>query len=261
MRVLPDFILCGTQRGGTSTLYSYLRQHPCMVPACHEEVHFFDMHFPEGLPWYRAHFPSQLYMQSKGRIKGQRIITGEASGYYLFHPHVPMRMHATLPGIKLIVILRNPVDRAYAHWCQKSAKGHETLSFEEALDKESGRLEGEEGRLADEHYVSPPHWMFSYMAKGLYARQLKRYLSLFPRQNLLIVKSEDLLRDNPTEVLRQVGSFLGLSSWQPHKWKRYQCSHERDMSPETRMRLMEYFRPHNQDLYEYLGMDFGWEQQ
>ncbi len=106
-RRLPDFIILGAQRAGTSSLYYYLSQHPQILPAVRKELHFFDDHYRRGLGWYRSQFPT----------RGARgTITGEATPYYLSHPHAPARIQRLLPQARLIVLLRNPVERAISHY-------------------------------------------------------------------------------------------------------------------------------------------------
>ncbi len=259
VRMLPDFIIIGTQKGGTSSLYDYLAQHPCIAPALESEVHFFDANFHKGINWYRAHFPSLLYRDYVRKVQGRQLITGEKSPYYMFYPHAPRRIFETLPHVKLIVMLRNPVDRAYSHYYHQVRKGRETLSFEEAIAAEPERLKGElEKILEDERYTSYSHVHFSYLSRGIYVDQLKVWMRFFPREQFLILKSEDFFADPPA-VYRQVLAFLGLPDWELRNYKKHNVGRYSEMDPATRRRLVEYFRPHNQRLYDYLGVDFGWD--
>src|SRR5579863_9235330 len=131
LRMAPDFMIIGALRGGTTSLYSYMTAHPGIGPAYMKEVHFFDVHYKKGFPWYQAQFPSLPQKYYRERVQKQRFITGEASPYYLFHPHAPKRIAKILPQVKLVVLLRNPVTRAYSHYSHEVAGGHESLSFEE----------------------------------------------------------------------------------------------------------------------------------
>src|SRR5579863_6754349 len=117
IRLLPDFMIIGTQKGGTTSLYNYLIDHPNISSIFKKEPHFFDFNFYKGVSWYRAHFPSLLEKYYSERVHGQKFITGEASPYYLYHPLVPQRIKETMPTAytKFIVLLRNPIDRAYSH--------------------------------------------------------------------------------------------------------------------------------------------------
>ncbi len=110
LRLMPDFIIIGAMRGGTTSLYSYLTEHPSIGSAYMKEIHFFDVFFNKGLYWYRSQFPSSVQKYYAEHVQKRSFITGEASPYYLFHPHAPKRIAKTLPQVKLIVLLRNPVN-------------------------------------------------------------------------------------------------------------------------------------------------------
>jgi hypothetical protein len=117
LRLLPNFIIIGSARSGTTSLYNYLVQHPGIAPALRKEVHFFDYNYQRGCSWYQGQFPTHPYMHYMQTIHRQAMITGEASPYYLFHPYVPQRVAQLLPEIKLIALLRNPIERAFSHYC------------------------------------------------------------------------------------------------------------------------------------------------
>src|SRR5437764_5111475 len=126
LRLLPDFLIIGTQRGGTTSLYHYLKTHPCVQLANTKDTHFFDKKFNKGLSWYRGHFPTRLGKYYTQRVRQQPFVTGEASPSYLFHPHAPGRVAQLLPSARLIVLLRNPVDRAYSQYFHAVKLGHES---------------------------------------------------------------------------------------------------------------------------------------
>ncbi len=252
-RVLPDFLLIGAQKAGTTSLYNYLVQHPRVFPVYRKEVHYFDIGYRRGPGWYRSFFPTQR------EVEEHAALTGEASPYYLFHPQAPARVHQDVPGAKLIVLMRNPVDRAYSHYQHEVRKGEETLSFLEAIDREEERLSGETERLtADGSYYSQAHRSFSYLARGRYLEQLTPWIERFGRERLLLLPSKRMYAE-PQAVLAEVCDFLGLDPFagtetRPHNDFRYGA-----MEPAERERLVRYFRPHNEALYEVLGEDYGWE--
>ncbi|UCG37660.1 MAG: sulfotransferase domain-containing protein [Candidatus Bathyarchaeota archaeon] len=255
---MPDFIIIGAQRCGTTSLYNYLIQHPWIAPASNKEVHFFDYNFGKGLAWYRAHFPSFLHKYYSRRVQGQDTITGESSPYYLFHPHVPNRILETAPQVKLIVILRNPVDRAYSHYHHERRLGFEALSFEEAIRREEERLEGElERMIRDEKYHSFNHQHYSYLSRGIYVDQIRAWMNLFPKNQILILKSEDFHND-PRTVYNETVKFFGLPAWQLGNFKEFNVGDYPKMPAAMRKHLSSYFNSHNKRLYEYLGRDFGW---
>ena len=252
--MLPAFLIIGAQKGGTTFLYNILRRHPNFMAAVKKEIHFFDTPaFRRGVDWYRTHFPQQQ------QRNGQRVITGEASPYYLFFPLASRRVAETIPQVKLIAMLRNPVDRAYSDYQHTVMQGLETLGFSEALELEGERLRGEKERiLADESYRSINYRRYSYFARGIYVDQLEDWHRYFDSQQLLILKSEEFF-DRTSETLDLVLDFLGL----PERdfeivGLRNEGTYSEPMDFETRRWLQKYYEPHNKRLYEYLGVDFGW---
>jgi Sulfotransferase domain len=250
LRPLPDFLIIGAQKAGTTALYAYLRRHPQITGPSWKEVSFFDRHYTRGEAWYRGNFPNAL------RTRG---LVGEASPSYLFHPLAPERVAALVPEAKLIALVRNPVDRAFSQYQHEVALGREPLSFEDALEAEGERLSGEvERMLADPAYFSRPWWDYTYRGRGRYAEQLERWLAVFPREQLLVVPSEDLLAE-PEQTHARVLEFLGAP---PHRLDAYPRVFERQyeaMRPETRERLAAEFAEPNRQLYELLGRNLGWE--
>lgn len=246
---LPDFLVIGAQKAGTTYLYGLLRSHPRVKAAAKKEVHFFDTpKWRKGMGFYGEQFPDT----SGG------FVTGEATPYYLFEPRVPGRVASTLPSVKLVVLLRNPVERAYSDWRHKVRQGTEDLAFEAALAAEGARTAGERERmLADEHYYSRALRRYSYLSRGVYVDQLARWRERFAGDRLLVAKSEDLYA-NPERVCEEVLDFLSLNR-RALTARGYGYGGEAEpMKPETHRRLEEYYRPHNLKLYEYLGRDFGW---
>jgi hypothetical protein len=249
-RPLPDFLVIGAQKAGTTALYAYLREHPAITGPSWKEVSYFDRHYARGEAWYRGNFPNLA------RARGKLV--GEASPSYLFHPLGPERVRALLPEARLVALVRNPVDRALSQHNHEVALGREKLSFEEALDAEEERLRGEEEKLvADPRYFSREWWSHAYKARGRYAEQLERWLAVFPREQLLIVPSEDLGAE-PAQTYARVAEFLGAP---PHRLDSFPRVFERQyepMRPETRERLAAEFDEPNRRLYELLGRDLGW---
>ncbi|WP_420629800.1 sulfotransferase domain-containing protein [Candidatus Leptofilum sp.] len=255
LRPLPDFLIIGAQKAGTSSLYKYLLQHPSVLPAYQKEIHYFtipDLYF-KGERWYRGHFPTNL-------ARGQRL-TGEASPSYLFFPLVPQRVYQMMPQVKLIVLLRDPVARAFSNYHHQVRRGLETLSFEEAIAQESNRLGNDLQKTVDNprfHSLNLAH--FSYLLRGDYITQLKRWRQFFPAEQMLILKSENFY-ERPQEIVSEVVTFLGLPSWQPNPaiFKQYNPGDYNKMPPSLRENLSYHFQPANKALYEFLGRDLGWQ--
>jgi hypothetical protein len=250
---LPDFVIIGAQKSGTTSLYHLLARHPYVEPAATKELHYFDGLLGEGVEWYRRCFPAPRWKD------GRRTITGEATPYYLFHPHAARRMAEVIPQARLIALLRNPVDRAYSHYHQVAKRGFEPLGFEDAIEAEEERLRVEKARmLEDEHYASFSYQRFSYLSRGIYVDQLLHWSKYFSDEQMLVLKSEDFFERTP-ETLKLVLDFLRLPEWEPESPEvRKRGEYQQQMNPATRKRLEEFFEPHNHRLYEYLGRDFGW---
>lgn len=249
---MPDFIIIGAQKCGTTSLYNYLIQHPQIAPAATKEVHFFDLNFEKGRDWYLEQFPELGANQDK-------TITGEASPYYIFHPLVPQRIYQMLPQVKLIVLLRNPVARAISHYYHEVRLGYETLSLEDAIANEPIRLQGEaEKLLAGQIERSFNYQHYSYLSRGLYFEQLKAWMRFFPKEQLLILKSEEL-DSQPSAILNQVFDFLDVSECPLPEYGRYNTGEYPSISEALNQQLTDYFQPHNRRLEEYLGRDFDWQ--
>lgn len=259
LRMTPNFIIIGAQKAGTTSLYRYLTAHPCIAPIYVKEPHYFDIYFYKGLSWYRSHFPMMLERYYARSVARHDLMTGEASPYYLFHPRAAQRVAKTLPRVKLIVLLRNPVDRAYSQYQHQARQpGVEPLSFEDALDVEEERLAGEEEKIVqDPKYSSFNHRHYSYCGRSRYVEQLPRWMNLFPQEQLLILNSEELFA-NPATTVKQTLAFLNLPAEVNSTYKPFNEARYTPMKPETRQRLIEYFKPYNERLYELLGQKFEW---
>ncbi len=247
-RALPDAVILGAQKCGTSSLHNYLTQHPDVIAPLRKEVHYFDLNYGRGEDWYRAHF---------GRLD-QPGLNLDSSPYYLFHPVVPERLHELLPDARLIVLLRDPVRRAYSHYWHERDKGREPLSFEEAIAAEPARIEQADAELASGALErSREHQLHSYLARGRYAEQLERWFALFPREQFLVLRFEDLVRE-PLVVLNQALAYLGLPAVDSADLEARNTRKYPPMSEETAERLRNYFATHNRRLETLLGHAMGW---
>jgi len=224
-----------------------------------KEVRFFDINYDRGLGWYRARFPTRAHGRALKRTKGIDMVVGEASPDYLFYPAAPARVARDLPWVKLVVLLRDPVERAWSHYWHQAKRGFEELSFDDAIDREEDRLRGETDRmLRDERYRSYEWHHHSYVARGRYAEQLRRWMDLFPSDGFLIEGSEDLFAA-PQATCERAMAFLGLAPTDLGPYEVFNAFSEGQMTPEARSRLQAYYRPHNERLYELLGRDLGWQ--
>ncbi|HEX3693502.1 MAG TPA: sulfotransferase domain-containing protein [Solirubrobacteraceae bacterium] len=261
-RVLPDFLIIGAAKAGTTSLFAWLSEHPFVSPASKKEVHFFDYNYFRGTDWYRKHFPTERERSLFTAERGRTFLTGEASPPYLSHHWAPERVAALLPEVKLLVTLRNPVDRAYSQFQMSRREKEEPLeSFAAAVAAEEDRLSGERSRmLSDSWYNSWPIGCWSYLMRGRYAEQLQRWLEFFPRERFHFLTLEQLASD-PRQALAGVEQFLQLPEHEYGELPHLHSAHYDAIGAQERAALSEYFRPHNERLYELVGSDFGWEQE
>ena len=257
---LPDFVIIGAKKCGTTFLYDLLVEHPHVESAAQKELHYFDRYFDQGIDWYSRCFPAPQW------VDGRRTITGEATPY-LPTPSAAERMAKILPQARLIVLLRNPVDRAYSDYQQAVRLGRETRRFEEAIQAEKREIIGKDEILQREGRIGPTDARYQYLRRGIYVDQLLHWTQFFTKDQILVLKSEDFFERTP-ETLKVVLKFLGLSPTSSPKprtdfrgWlrnKRHKGEYQQGMSSVTRRQLEEYFEPYNSKLYEYLDVDFGW---
>ncbi|WP_242454127.1 sulfotransferase family protein [Bailinhaonella thermotolerans] len=259
-RVLPGFLIVGAQRCGTTSLYRALSSHPAILkPVLHKGVHFFDVAYHRGLPWYQAHFPLALSARRAGRAHGVCPIAFESSPYYLFHPLAPERIARDLPGVKLIALVRDPVERAYSAHAHELARGFETEPFERAIELEEDRLRGEVARMhEDPRYVSHAHRHHAYRGRGRYAEQLDRLAALVGRDRIHVIDSGDLFAD-PEPVYDRVLEFLGLPRLHDPVFERHNARPRTAPMPAALRRSLEsYFAPHDHHLIRWLGDTPSW---
>ena len=264
LRPLPDFLIIGTKKGGTTSMMSWLVEHPSvmrMFPRYlrRKSPHYFDINFAKGDAWYRSHFPSTAARALRARRTHSPVLSGEASPYYMFHPAAAERVHATAPHIRLVAILREPVSRAYSNYWDRVATGNEDLpTFEAAIAAEDQRLsEVTEDDLRDPSYYSYHHDHHTYLARGRYAEQLRRFIDVFGSDQLLVLPADDMFkRAQPT--FDTVQRFLGLPAAPVPLLARNERSGYPPIEPETKERLQAYYAPYNAELTALLGRDFGW---
>lgn len=246
---LPKFLIIGAQKSGTTAFYGLLRQHPQIVnkPG---EVHFFDFNFHKGEKWYKAQFPKWEHSDA---------IRGDKSPYYLFHPLVPQRAYSLLPHAKLIILLRNPIDRAYSHYWMNFRAKRETLSFEDAIHAEPERLAGSVKEIIRTGITqtSPNHLNFSYLSRGIYVDQLKNWMNYYNQDQILVISFDDFLQ-NPEEQIKKTLKFLELPDYDNFNFQIGKQSKYPSMDPIIRKELSDYFRPYNEQLEMLLNKKFNW---
>jgi Sulfotransferase family len=262
-RPWPDFLLIGTKRGGTTSLFNYLLRHPGilgMFPQARRlksPAYFFEK-FRLGEGWYRSHFHTSSYRSVVARRLGYRPLSGESSPYYLYDPRIAARVANAMPSVKVIVLLRHPVKRAFSQYQDNVKNGLDPLSFEDALEAEPTRVAGELERMeADPYYYGFAHDFFSYRDRGVYLPQLERWYSALPAEQLLVLPSESFYADEQA-VFDQACAFLGLPAYQlPRKERRNHIPAPK-MNDATWRSLSEFYAPHNAALAQRFGAEYSW---
>ncbi len=248
----PDFIIIGAQKCGTSTLFGNLRKHPDIHLPNKKQLLFFDENYSNGLEWYLTYFNNK-------NNPDKPFCTGEASPYYFFHPLAPARIHEVYPDIKLILLLRNPANRAYSQYHHMKRRGRIPLSFEHCIRLEEDVL----AKRKDAFYHDALHSdlvyrRFSFLARSRYAEQLTEWLKYFAVNQILIIKSENYFTDTEN-TFQELFRFLELPPFTMNLTKKHSSSDYPPMKAETREQLVDYFEPYNQQLYSLIGHDFGWK--
>lgn len=237
----PDFIIIGAGKSGTTSLYRYLGHHPQVLLPNKKELRFFDQNFDYGYQWYLAQFPAISDRDD--------LFTGEASPGYFFCPQVAQRIYDFAPQSKIIVMLRNPVERSISDYYQHKKSGSNCPTLEETIKTEIATLEQKsEAELA---------YGGGTLSQSLYYYKLKRWMGIFPRNQFLILNSDRFFANLP-DSMTQVFHFLGMSNTLNNSYKNYNVGSYPQPQASTRKQLSNFFTPHNQKLEEYLQMDFNW---
>ncbi|MGB3532294.1 MAG: tetratricopeptide repeat protein [Microcoleaceae cyanobacterium] len=235
----PNFLIIGTQKGGTTSLYYYLAQHPQIVPSLIKEIDYWSHKYERGLEWYLAHFLPQL--------KSGNFLTGEATPSYLDSQGVAERISKVFPDIKLIILLRNPVERAISHYYQWVSLKWESRSLKEAIQSEINQ--------SQDSFWDQPN---SYLARGVYVEFIKAWMEVFPREQILILNSEDFYT-NPAQSLTQIFNFLELPDYSLSEYKPYNARSYPEIDDKLQKTLTNYFQPYNQALEDFLKVKLNWD--
>jgi hypothetical protein len=259
-RMLPSFLIVGAERCGTSSMYEVLSWHPAVFSAIlpRKEVHYFDYNYARPLSWYRCHFPLRARAALAARGTGVAPVAFEASPSYMCHPLAPERIARDLPGVKLIVMLRDPVARAYSSHTMRAGWGVETEPFERALELEDSRLSGEAERMAtDPSYVGYNWRHFAYRTRGQYAEQLEQLDRLVGRDRIRVIDSGEFFA-SPGRVYDQVLDFLGLPDAGHPAFDPPRTRSRPPMPDSVRKALEEHYRPYDERLAAWLGHEPCW---
>lgn len=214
LRLLPSFLVIGAQRAGSSSLYKYLQGHPTAAASLRKETEYFTRFYGRGPRWYRAHFPL-------GAPWASDRVAFEADPTYLFYPPAPGRIATDLPDARFVVLLRDPVERAFSQYRHMVRLGFETLGFEQAVLAEEDRIRADRDALARDplHYCTD-YLRFGYLARSRYGEQFARWFEVFDRDRFLVVRSEDLFQE-PRSTFERILGFVGLPAWEPPAFRNH----------------------------------------
>ncbi len=256
-RVAPDFIIAGTRKGGTTSLYNYLVQHPQILRAYEKEIRYFDYNSKKPISWYKSHFPFSLYIKTLKKLKKKKIITGEATPNYIYTKKAIKGLSNINPHIKIIFMLRDPVKRAisdYKYAIRRQAKETVNTTFEKTLDLELEKFKtlNIEDIFENEDSFEIINSKLKYIGAGLYHYQIKNWLKEFPKSQILIIKSEDFF-ENPKEVHLKVLNFLGVDVISLGKYKNFlEGKNTLNLEKELYDKLHNLYSVENEKLYELI---------
>ena len=256
IRVIPDFLVIGAKRCGTTSLYQHLPEHPCISKSPHDNMGFFNDNFHLGVNWYKSFFPT-TFTRKKIKSKFGNFLAFDVTTKYMEEESTANNVYQTKPNMKIIIILRNPVDRAYSQYHLSVRQTAERRSFEDVVEENMNRLNKE----SHEHYEIKPKFSVkedNYLKKGLYALQLRYWLKIFPRENILIVSTEEF-ESNQQIIYNKIFEFLNISKFEVKNTKKMEKGNYPPMKSETRNLLLDYFRQHNHELFELINIKFDWD--
>ena len=255
-RVLPDFFVIGPGRTGTTSLFHYLGQHPSISKSAYDELGFFDVNYHLGLNWYRSLFPSILN-KFLVKLKTKMFLTYDVTPSYVRRPWVAKRIKNLFPKSKLIIVLRNPIDKSYSTYKLYVKQSGEKRTFQEVIADDMDDISNWKIKSKDDEYFATKIEN-SILARGFYLEQLLVWYEMFPKDQILIISSEEL-SGNTRATMNQIFKFLNLPEYEMPNISKVNVSPYSQMNEETRKLLISFFKPYNQELYKFLNFNFEWD--
>jgi len=258
IRVLPDFLVIGAKRCGTTSLYRHLPEHQCISRSLRDNIGFFNDNYHLGINWYKSLFPTIFY-KKKMESKNKQCLFFDVTSGYMEEELTAKNVYEVNPNQKIIVILRNPVDRAYSHYHVSVKEKSEKRSFEVAIFEEMNRIKNEDivqDRNKNLQTFAPNN--IHYLKKGFYALQLKSWFKIFPREQILVLSTEEFQEDQNL-IYRKIFDFLNIPNMKIKNTEKMEKGNYTPMKDETRNLLLDYFRPYNHELFELINSEFDWE--
>ena len=256
IRVLPDFLVIGAKRCGTTSLFYHLPEHPCISKSPHDNMGFFNDNFHLGVNWYKSFFPT-IFTRNKIKSEFGNFLAFDVTTTYMEEESTANNVYQIKPNMKIIVILRNPVDRAYSQYHLNLREKAEKRSFEDAMEENMNELNKE----SHERYEIKPKFSAegnNYLKKGLYAQQLRHWLNIFPMESMLILSTEEF-ESNQQAIYNNIFKFLNISQFEVKNIEKMEKGSYPQMKSETRSLLLDYFRSHNNELFKLIDKKFDWE--
>lgn len=260
LRSRPDFIIIGARKCGTTSLYSYLVQHPSILPALKKEIFYFSHYYNKGEAWYRSHFPTTIERWMVEKLRRQDVVTGEATPCYIFDPELPCLIRKMNPQVRLIATLRNPVDALYSAYefgIKTGTYTREEVVFDTMVEAEIQAMKGLTRNQKQSNLYMEVADSFPVLSRGLYADMLESWYEEFPQDRIHVIISRFLFHDTQA-TMDGVLKFLGLPSYTLPKYEKRNANSYSPIKPRTREMLEEFFAPHNRKLESRLGIKTGW---
>jgi hypothetical protein len=254
-RVLPNFVVIGVGRGGTTSLYHYLGQHPCIVKSAYDEIGYFDDNYHLGVNWYRSMFPTKFHKEKIIKKYG-KFLTFEVTPWYIRKPWIAERVKNLLEDVKIIAVLRNPVDRTYSHYHLAVRDKVVTKSFEEVIEEDIEKLKKYHLTKKDDNYFNNIV-QNSFLARSFYAEQLEKWFNVFNKKNILIISSEEL-SENTQNTLNTIFNFLNVHPEKIQNLDKVNVAKYPAMSNKIRKQLINYFYEYNENLFDLINRRFDW---
>ena len=250
-RTLPSFIIIGVKRCGTTTLYEQLGDHPCIEKSTHDNLGFFNNNFGLGLNWYKSHFATNFKKRQIERKFG-KFATYDVTSSYIQKKQTAENIFKTLPNVKLIIILRNPSDRAYSEYNQNIIDENESRGFEELIKKEIEEIE-----QASNESLEFSSDKINLVKKGIYIKQILPWLEIFPRKQILIISTEEFA-NKTSETYNEIFRFLELPEYEIKNKQRYRKGNYEKMDDKVRKILNGFYEKYNKELFQKIGKKFEW---
>ena len=258
IRVIPDFLVIGAKRCGTTSLYQHLSEHPCISGSPHDNIGFFNENYHLGINWYKSLFPTVFY-KKKMESKNKQCLFFDVTSTYMEEELTAKNVYEVNPNQKIIVILRNPVDRAYSHYHVNVKEKSEKRSFEDAVFEEMNRIKSEriiQNKNKNLRVFTPNN--IHYLKKGFYALQLKSWFKIFPREQILVLSTEEFQEDQNL-IYKKIFDFLNIPNMKIKSIEKMEKGNYIPMKHDTRNLLLDYFRQCNHELFELINSEFDWK--